>query len=439
MIHFIPGPEQISFDKFSKLFSKTKNFDLLPIRNSYGSESIFLLQTFFKNQGRSQQQGQGAGCSLDKRAAAFGAMGEALERYCFQFTQADFVDCSYQDLNKRNLSCLDPQSFKIFSEQQACILAKEAYNLNRRSKIDWTWAIEATNKGQKSLLPFQFFQFFKRKTPFYFGGSTSGNGCGQDPTGARLSALLEIIERDAVMYYWWSQNCPEQIDLSFENQRMASVFDKDDFEKINLHFLKTDLNVYTFLASYQGRPSNRQPRLAVTAASHLDPSLAADKALRELRHSLNWFQYSYQEIPDVNYSMDFDKTIWLFYDRAIYYSFQPPSQSFSFLFPAKASTYKLKELHSYDQGEANKNLDFIIRDFKKNKLRLFFKDISTCEVRRAGLSVQRAFSPDLISIESMHKFRHLGYPRLYELGNKLNLKRKPKAYSDLNLYPHPFP
>jgi ribosomal protein S12 methylthiotransferase accessory factor len=78
-------------------------------------------------------------------------------------------------------------------------------------------------------------------------------------------------------------------------------------------------------------------------------------------------------------------------------------------------------------------------DFKKNGHRLYFKDATTREVRRAGLHVYRAFSPDILSLDSLHRYRPLGFPRYYTLADKLKLPRRPRKYDDLNPFPHPFP
>jgi hypothetical protein len=163
-----------------------------------------------------------------------------------------------------------------------------------------------------------------------------------------------------------------------------------------------------------------------------------EKALMELIY-LSSGLIRRQPFPQISYGTNFDNSIWEFGDRADMYCWNPKNDGYRFLFPKKPRIISWKDLQSIETGNSKKNLENLISDFKRACLRLYFKDNTPKPTGEAGFWVYRAFSPDLISIEAVHRYRHLGHDRYQKLANVLCLKKRQKESDELNTWPHPLP
>lgn len=440
MIHYIQPSDLESLQKFSKLFDAEDNFGLSEIERQETFSSLYTMTTSYKDPS-SKKIGRGAAIHTNKLQAAFCAMGESIERYSPLFTAPDFIKISYKELKKQRKNALSPSTYKIYSENQAACKTGEIFNTTDHSKIDWTWFNEGFKNKKKILLPHEFCRFFKRQVPLYFSGTSSGNGCGKTPEAALLSGTYELLERDAVLYYWFTKNTPAQISLSNPDSDMVQFLKnfKNSLNKISLFHLKTDLSAHSILAVFQGDPKSREPYFAVSGACHLEPSIAIKKAMLELMHCVKGLITDFDEIKRVNYVLDLENSVWDFIDHVYLYAFTPLKKAYEFLFASKPQLINYKDLEAKVLKNPKHQLKTLAHDIQKNGYRIYNKNITPRDVKSAGFFIYRVFSPDFISIEATHRYRHLGCKRLYQLGSKLKLSKNPRTFADLNSYPHPFP
>jgi len=396
------------------------------------------IKAIFFNKKNPKLRGHGISLNIDQKKARAVAIGEAIERYALDATKPTFFNISYKELRKRQLSCLDPESFQIFSKNQKCLQLKFASNLKRDTRLDWTWFENTFDKNAKILLPAVFNQYVQLRSPVYFSGSSSGTASGSGREMAKLNAMLELIERDAAMFYWRTKNTPPQITFDRSHPLLKESFKKIEIKQKELQFfyLKSDVSAITIMIVFRGSAKKKQPHFLVSSACHLDPVVAIQKAINELVLGLRLFRQLDGSLPKVDFESNFDETIWDFSDRAGYYSHRPNPASYGFLFRRGVKKLDISEIKNWDQGDIKSNLKFLSSSLKNEDCRVFYKDITPIGVKKMGYFVFRAFSPDLIPIESMHQFRPLGFKRLLLLGKKLKLKKSKKE--NLNPFPHPF-
>jgi len=426
MIHYSRAETLNGVQKFSRVFAEGS---VRPLGNWNGRMFGFSTQ---------YQRGNGMSLHRNKDQALFGAMGEAIERHCTTIERPDFKSVTFLGLRDQGLPALDPAEFKIFDEDQGAVRRGEVYNLRRDSVTDWAW-FEST--AGKVLLPFNFSGSAPSGAPVYFMPSTNGNACAGDPAHARLSAALELIERDAVLFYWWTKNAPRPLLLTGPDARLSEILQpfRPVLDRVKLFFLQTELEIPIVLAVIRGDFSKHGYRFGVSAAAHLDPIRAIDRALSEVTQLENIMQTKAPAwAREVRYEEDFELSVWDFVDHFYLYAFQPMEAAMAPLL-AGTSPLSWRDLPMGGNGGAEAGLAYIQNEFDKNRLRLYFRELSDRALRYAGFSVYRAFSPDLIAIDAAHRHRPFGYPRLFQLPEKLGLKQRPGSMRDLNPFPHPFP
>jgi ribosomal protein S12 methylthiotransferase accessory factor len=112
---------------------------------------------------------------------------------------------------------------------------------------------------------------------------TDTNGCasGVSLQAATLSALLELIERDAVALWWYNRVCRPQLDLkSFSSRRIGSVLRAAEESNVHVELLDltTDFDVPVSVAIANADV----PGIAMGSAAHTDPEQCVWRALAEM-------------------------------------------------------------------------------------------------------------------------------------------------------------
>ena len=439
MIHYIPPEDQLSAQKFARLFCSMDRLNITFRRDL----NIGLMHppTFDASVHYNKGTGVawGGSNSDSKRNAAFGAMGEAIERYGLFMASYDLEPASFLELQTRKLNALDPESFTLYAQDQETLIKKEVDNLRRDTVLPWTWFQDALRNDRRILVPSLFNQFIYGHKPIYCEASTNGNGCGQSPAHAKRAAVLELLERDAIMFYWWTKNSPLTVDLSQPCPRLRKILAPfaDLLPRTTLLYTKTDFDLPTLVAVFQGDLRRRLPMMAMSGGSGLDPFRAIDRALSELRAVV---QHQMMTIPNqksIFFSEDYDLTVWDYQDHVALYAYQEMKPAYEFLLAGEVIHYS--ELPHNATGTHEGDLEFIVSEFHRNNHRLYFGDLTPRHMRAVDLHIYRSFSPDLIEVDPGHKFRALGVPRFYQLPQKLALRMRPQTSHDLNPFPHPFP
>ena len=273
-------------------------------------------------------------------------------------------------------------------------------------------------------------------------GETTSSGCAaaMDAETAKLKAVLELIERDALLFYWRTQNTPKLIELSEVNQetvRLLKVMGPWR-KKIKFFYLNTGFSAVTVQAVFMGRPSEGEPFFTSTCATRLEAVDAIEKAFLELLYVVTGLQGSGIKVKNY-YGKNFDNSIWDFGDHAELYASHFSRKAYEFLLPPNPPKIRFSEIPQVKGGNSSDQLKVLVSDFRRSGLRLFLRSNTPKKIQKAGFWVYRAFSPDLLLIESVHRYRQLGAQRYYRLAAKLRLRRRPRKPEELNVWPHPLP
>lgn len=271
--------------------------------------------------------------------------------------------------------------------------------------------------------------------------TSSGLACHSDPWRALRSALLEVIERDAVMITWLTQApvTPIAAELRWIGPRGNPVRFDRAVEQYRLYLLDSPVAVPVVFAVAFG--SDGQPGAAVGAAASLDLAAAARKALVEAHQTMHWAAHMMVDgqdhhVPDNGVDtgfQDLDEHVAYYLDPGRVGAFDFLRTSAVPALPVELSPVELNpvELNPVelspgpaDGSAAEADCREIVARADAAGLDCFAVDVTAPDVRSAGLWVIRAVLPGL-------------YPLI--VGRERPDHPRLRADTPINPDPHPFP
>jgi ribosomal protein S12 methylthiotransferase accessory factor len=152
----------------------------------------------------------GAGCAAwDEAAARAAAIGEAVERYCGNLVPPleGLTLATYDDMCRRVEPVIDPSALALYAPQQYALPGFPFVPFTRHTYVRWTRG-ESLATGEPVWVPASlvWVTYYRgpsltpepRTSVSWYGGIATG----PTATAARWSALQELVERDAVTLGW---------------------------------------------------------------------------------------------------------------------------------------------------------------------------------------------------------------------------------------------
>ncbi|MFW6437047.1 MAG: YcaO-like family protein, partial [Halococcoides sp.] len=199
---------------------------------------------------------QAAGVAPDWQDASMAAIGEAYERYAA-------AAATPQDQSDVPEERVDPSSFVAPSDPDIGWLS------GRRLADDTRVAVPA----DRVVYP----------APTDSRGTTTGLALGDDRADATCRGLLEVIERDAAMLFWYSSADP--LGLSIDDDRFDRLVDRVSDCAVTPLLVTQDVDVPVVAVALH---REEWPAFSIATAAGLDPVAAALDALREAVQ--NWME-----------------------------------------------------------------------------------------------------------------------------------------------------
>ncbi|MBI2519914.1 MAG: YcaO-like family protein [Bdellovibrio sp.] len=362
------------------------------------------------------------GFSCDKDLAIIQAIGEDIERHALRkYILKQLPFGSYQQLCGK-LRLLNPSELLLFSEAQYKLPDFAFVPFSSKSETHWVETREILS-GQKIYIPapFIFLSYQKKecRKPFIIPTS-SGTACHQSFEQAALSAIYELVERDAILGMWYKKYSPPKIGQSLSMKKTIKKIFPDKDEVISFYDLKSDLGIPVVLAKCQGRGFS-----SFGSSCNFDYQRAMEKALLEC------FQTSYaiKNLREDNHiEQKAENEINDFIDHLLYYAREENQKYLNFLDEGKA-------IISERRKKMPLPLEKITKKFLHNGLGpLYLADITPLKIKASGLSVVRAFCPALLQLNVGPANRYLANPRAFAWKQ---FCREGKM-KNLNPKPHPF-
>jgi ribosomal protein S12 methylthiotransferase accessory factor len=352
--------------------------------------------------------------------AEAGAIGETLERYCAGIARFPVFSADALPSDARRLS---HDAFALYSAEQ-------------KASLGFLWPAEACCKGlyaqvfslstnETVWVPQELVGMGTREGPPTVPSTSSGLAAHTDGWLALLRAVQEILERDALTVTWLNSLGGRQFDLleTYQNQ----VADKGG--EVLAFDLTQYWNPHPVVAVCGNIPLRGRPRFALGAACRETLELACEKAFQEWLQGVLFAGFHvYGEDRNTNAS-DIPGS---FEEHAAYYSLHPENWPKVPLLRYRRPAEPHRT--AAPQTDTSTILEALVAHLRQEDIELFYRELTTVDVRSTGLRVMRALSPQLSLLHGDERYPFLGgrtrdvgwrYPDLVASNNAMNP------------YPHP--
>jgi ribosomal protein S12 methylthiotransferase accessory factor len=387
-------------------------------------------------------KGGGGGERLENALAA--SLGEAVERYCmFFYDKEQMVFAPYREIQQDAVS---PEQVRLYSREQVEALGPDtrARYLEEDTPVRWVWGTSLTDQRPR-LVPASFvymgYKYDDDEPPIGRNAST-GLAAGLTIEEAILTALYEVIERDAFTLCWLQQRPGRRIEVDDEvldtllRRRFHKGHPKVDLQ---IYDITTDVPVFSAFVVMR-RPTEFGVATCVGSTTRLVPGQAVHKCLIEAGQAIPYFRFLLAQLADWEPRADFSD-VSSFDHHCVFYLKRPElvPDAFAFL-KASADPVRLSSIPDRSTGSVRGDIERCVALLQQSGLEVIVVEITTPDALDVGLRVVRVVVPGMVPLHGVHRFPFLGSKRLYDLPQKLGeSKPGPGGDAGLNPYPHPFP
>ena len=377
----------------------------------------------------------GSGAHPDPTQARAAAIGEAVERYSGVYVPSErLLRTTARALGEE---AVDPSRFALFHASQFAIARFPCVPFTADTVTTFVDGVSLLD-GSSAYLPAELVYLSRPAADLApIGYSTSsGLACGASLPEAVLGALLEVVERDAVMLAWKCRLSLPLLDWSAE----AALTDLDDW-----YFAPTGLR-YNVVSAAQfldcpiaisvlHGPRGSRAALSVGAAAAATIEDAWLKAVAESYGVYRWLRQ--QTATSASSPVDPD-TIESFDAHMLFYASEENAALAAFL-DASAERRDVAEIAPLEGATPAAQIDAILGRLARRGLSAYAVDVTSPDVAELGLSVARVIAPELCALDASHRARFLGGRRLTTGAFEAGVLPTPLDVADLNPLPHPFP
>jgi ribosomal protein S12 methylthiotransferase accessory factor len=376
------------------------------------------------------------GTATSRQRALVKAVGEGVERYCAElYDPARVFRAAYRDVGE---DAIDPRRFVLFHETQFADPGFRYVPLKDTDVIGWTSGYSLT-RGRPVHLPALSALIGHSLTfmePIWAATDVSGYACGNTLEEAILSGLLELIERDAVMLFWYHRlptpAVPTTVAADPEVQDILARFARAP-GRVFLSDLTTDLGVPVVVAQLVTNGVGR-PAAVVASAADLTAPRAAARALLELganNHAVRTFYEARLQrgLPTAPWSLTSQEDHGLLYaDPAMLPHLWP-------LLPQGVP--RERESPPWEGADLKQSIEQVVAQLASLGHEVLFVDLTHPTAADLGLHVVKVLAPGLRPIDLVGHY-HLGGERLYGAPQRMGYSGTATHPAGLNPMPSPF-
>jgi thiazole/oxazole-forming peptide maturase SagD family component len=369
--------------------------------------------------------------------------GEAIERYALlvsQVTLADRIEYAAYDQIAGDPGAVPFEWLRLFSEADCARLNQGQYGgmkrLERSDVVGWIRCPSLFAPGREFLIPAQMlFVGYRlnrgRGEVAFCPGFSTGTAAHRSVPRALQSALLELVEIDALMIHWYAaRKAPVvTIDDLAVVRLLPRLHEADSrYEIVPLHLnLLEGVDAHVFGTILINRREER-PYLVLGAQGHLDPAKAYYRSLMEAVAIAFLGIYGPVYLPDKYLA-----------SHAAGDAFQDLDANVAFFASPERAREKrkvaerlmgdravLSGLRNHDTGDANAATARLIQQLSRHSEYGVYLDITPPETAARGWKVMRVFLPELVTM-CVPGVPYSEHPRLQAHGGIRNE------------FPHPLP
>ncbi|PKA40791.1 YcaO-like family protein [Rhizobium sullae] len=329
-----------------------------------------------------------SGSGLTRLDALWSMIGEAVERYsAYSFDSCRTSIAPFSELRQ---SAVDPREWIGFADES--FTQDFPYQrFNEDEPIRWVEA-EDSLSGERMLVPAAnvWLRLGKILPGENFAQRTStGLGAGISVGQARLSGLLEVIERDAFSSRWLLSAAPVRKTRACDITEALGQTIGYSGITAELYDISVENIVPVSLARLT--MPKREFGFCLGASAACSASEADKKAVLEAYHILQGMIFWQSKSPPRLSSVD----IRDFVDHGRYYSQPSAAESATWFFENSGAADRPNETTALDETDADATVKMIAERLSERGYRSYFVDITPADIREMGFHVVKALVPGL--------------------------------------------
>ena len=386
--------------------------------------------------GRAVEYGSGAHPLAARARAA--AIGEALERYSALYVPRERVQLA----TPRSLgeAAVRPSRFALFHPAQRADGALPFVDFTEDTETAFVEGL-SLHDGSSAYLPAELVYLARpadAACPPIAYATSNGLACAATFAEAVLRALLELVERDAVMLAWKCRLSLPLLDWTDDEDLVAH--DRRFFDRTGLVFKVLDgsafLDVPVAIGIVHGHPTSGAS-LAMGAGAAATVGDAWLAAVSEAFGVYRWVRQQTLDLPPGTPPPDPDR-IETFEEHLLSYA-RPEQAELAGFLDASEDRTPTQSVGPLEGTTPRSQIEAVLRRLARRGLSAYAVDVTSPDVGSLGLHVARVIVPELCPLDVSHRARFLGGTRLYTAAHEAGLAPAPLEPSDLNPLPHPFP
>lgn len=375
------------------------------------------------------------GIGWDDESAALSGLMELAERYCGAVGGVERARWGYA----AGEGWLDSKSLGVFADWQYDEPGFRFRRLDADSRVRWL-AGRSLRSGRQRHVPLAWVQI-----PFHpadaqeelFCSNSSGLAAGFSHEQAVASAVLELCERDAFMLMWHHRLSLPRLQLDIARILGARAVHQVEEEGATVHFvdLTNDLGVPVALcALLRNWEGGRQLAIGLAARSTIQEACrkaffeavgesVRQRQLRRLQHN----GAAWQPAPDFSNVTDFDL-------HSLVYNIPEHQPKVEFIWAGLSRSPN--DVPRLPQDTRALLRELLARVFPKCD-DLIVVPMTTADIRALDIHVVKVLAPGLVSINSHHRYPHLGSRRIWSAAEAMGIAVDPAHRELPNRLPHP--
>lgn len=368
----------------------------------------------------------GAGADSDPTIAWVRALAEAVERYAAcTHTADDFVITTGRELagDALDLDVVPRCSAREYADPR-CPLEPASKDV----PIRWALGYSLRDRAERYVPATMSHMYLRRRRGERFWLQiTTGVAAHTDLETAVVSAICEVIERDAIALTWLARLPLPQIELdSVSHPTLALFLERLERSRIRQFFFDatTDCRVPT-VYTLQLLDGDERLSQFVNCATDLNLEAALAKTIRECAPSRS----ALRVVGDIPAD---PRDFTALEHGAIYMGAGERRAAFSFLLDSARTV----ELSKVSDAPTSRPLSVVLASLRRLGTDVIVLDMTPGEVREAGLWVIRVVIPGLMPMSPIYRARFLGHARLYDYPERAGFGRLTEE--NVNPEPQPF-
>jgi ribosomal protein S12 methylthiotransferase accessory factor len=363
------------------------------------------------------------GISFDENQAIMASVGEALERYTGAVTQFEVRD--WEAVASERVVAYD--EWALFAPEQYQ-REKFPFVLPTEEKMRFGRVFDLRDNSEW-WVPQELIGLGSRTSEPLLPSTSTGLAAHVEAEEAILAGLYELLERDALAVTWLNSLGGREISLEEEyvgevRRRGGQIWAFDVTQK---------WNPYPVVMVAGNLPLRGKARISLGVSCRCDWRQAKRKAYLEWLQGVYFTNFFLGQHPDLEFERP--EQVTSFDLHAAYYTKYPEKWEQTPLIKNKVVSKRKKEEREQvrEKWSASVKIGFLIKELAREKIRIFYKNLTGNDVEGVGGVVVRVMSPELANIHGDENWPFLG-GRTRDVGWRYPEWR---GRGQINKYPHP--